>query len=232
MALELNRVRALCFDVDGTLRDTDDQYVDRLASYLKLVTPFLPRRDPKIMARRTIMAIEDPGNLVLDLADRLGIDNLTARLLRAIERPRRRMNITMKALIIPGVSEMLEALHLHYPMAIVSTRGERATLDFLDSHALTGLFQVIATGQTCPRTKPHAMPVRWAAEQMGVAPETCLMIGDTKVDIRAGQAAGAQTVGVLCGFGTEDELQKAGASLILNSTADLASYLRQYGPEM
>jgi len=90
MALEPTRVHALCFDVDGTLRDTDDQYVERLASYLKWARPWLPRRDLKLITRRMIMAIEDPGNVALDLADRLGIDNLTARLLKAIERPRHR----------------------------------------------------------------------------------------------------------------------------------------------
>ena len=36
------------------------------------------------------------------------------------------------------------------------------------------------------------------------------MIGDTTVDIRAGRSAGAQTVGVLCGFGEENELRRIG----------------------
>ena len=65
----------------------------------------------------------------------------------------------------------------------------------------------------------------WAARQMGLEPQECLMIGDTTVDIRAGKAAGAQTVGVLCGFGDEKELRRAGADLILPSTADLAQVL-------
>jgi phosphoglycolate phosphatase len=56
---------------------------------------------------------------------------------------------------------------------------------------------------------------------MGVAPESCLMIGDTTVDMRAGKSAGAQTVGVLCGFGEENELRRAGADAIFKSTADL-----------
>jgi phosphoglycolate phosphatase len=56
---------------------------------------------------------------------------------------------------------------------------------------------------------------------MGVKPEECLMIGDTTVDIRAGKAAGAQALGVLCGFGEEPELRQLGADLILNSTSDL-----------
>ena len=51
------------------------------------------------------------------------------------------------------------------------------------------------------------------------------MVGDTTVDIRAGKAAGAQTVGVLCGFGQEPELRRAGADLILPDTAALAQVL-------
>jgi len=50
---------------------------------------------------------------------------------------------------------------------------------------------------------------------MRVAPENCLMIGDTTVDIRAGKSAGAQTIGVLSGFGERSELVRAGADLIL-----------------
>jgi phosphoglycolate phosphatase-like HAD superfamily hydrolase len=61
---------------------------------------------------------------------------------------------------------------------------------------------------------------------MRVAPENCLMIGDTTVDIRAGRSAGAQSVGVLCGFGEEDELRRMGADEILKSTAELRKVLR------
>ncbi len=60
---------------------------------------------------------------------------------------------------------------------------------------------------------------------MGVQPDECLMIGDTTVDIRAAKAAGAQSIGVLCGFGQEEELQRAGDDLILESTALLADIL-------
>lgn len=223
MSLDLTRVHALCFDVDGTLRDTDDQYVDRLAGYLRAIRVLLPQREPKFIARRVIMAIEDPGSVMLSLVDRLGIDDLNARLLRALDRPRMRKNT--RPPIIPGVSEMLETLRLHYPLAVISTRSQRVAQEFLDDYELAGFFQVIVTGQTCQRTKPHPMPVLWAAEQMGVSPGACLMVGDTPVDIRAGRAAGAQTVGVLCGFGTEKELLKSGADLILNSTPELVYYL-------
>jgi phosphoglycolate phosphatase-like HAD superfamily hydrolase len=51
------------------------------------------------------------------------------------------------------------------------------------------------------------------------------MIGDTVFDIRAGKAAGAQTVGVLCGFGEQAELRQAGADLILEKPSDLVDIL-------
>ncbi|OGO38029.1 MAG: hypothetical protein A2W35_00795 [Chloroflexi bacterium RBG_16_57_11] len=223
MSLDCSRIRALCFDVDGTLRDTDDQYVERLAGYLRTASFLLSGKEPRIVARRLIMAIEDPGNLIFNLVDVLGIDNLISRSLGQMEKVHTR-KIT-HPLIVPGVVGMLEALGQRYPLAIISARSQTATLDFLESSQLGGFFSVIVTGQSCTRTKPHPMPVLWAAAQMGIPPEACLMVGDTTVDIRAGRTAGAQTAGVLCGFGMKDELLRAGADLILTSTPELTSYL-------
>jgi phosphoglycolate phosphatase len=53
------------------------------------------------------------------------------------------------------------------------------------------------------------------------------MIGDTVSDILAGKNAGAQTVGVLYGFGEEKELRQAGGDLIIKSTADLVDLFPQ-----
>lgn len=51
------------------------------------------------------------------------------------------------------------------------------------------------------------------------------MVGDTTVDIRAGRAAGAQTAGVLSGFGERAELTEAGANVVFDRTLDLADLL-------
>ena len=69
--------------------------------------------------------------------------------------------------------------------------------------------------------------VDWlAARKMNTAPENCLMIGDTTVDMRAGISAGAQVVSVLCGFGEEAELKRMGADLILSDTPKLINVLK------
>ncbi len=224
MPLDVSLVQAVCFDVDGTLRDTDDQWVERLAQLLRPMAVFLGRRDARKFARKLVMSMEDPGNLAYHLADRLGIDNLAAKILRPWGKRRSRSSHKIHPMI-PGTQEALSKLHRRYPLAIVSARDESETCAFLDAHQLTPLFQIIVAGQTCRHTKPYPDPVLWAAQQMNLPPSACLMVGDTTVDIRAGKTAGAQTVGVLCGFGEEAELRRAGADLILNSTSELLDYL-------
>jgi phosphoglycolate phosphatase-like HAD superfamily hydrolase len=86
-------------------------------------------------------------------------------------------------------------------------------------------FEAIVTGLSAPHTKPFPDPIFLAAQKMGVKPSECVMIGDTTVDIRAGRSAGAQTIGVLCGFGEEKELREMGADLIISNTHQLVDVL-------
>jgi phosphoglycolate phosphatase-like HAD superfamily hydrolase len=111
-------------------------------------------------------------------------------------------------------------------MAVVSAREERSVMTFLEQFDLVKYFNVIVTGLSTKRTKPYPDPVLFAAQKINVSPENCLMIGDTTVDIRAGKSAGAQTVGVLCGFGEEYELKKLGADMILEDTTKLVDVLK------
>ncbi len=223
MPLQVSRIRAICFDVDGTLSDTDDLFVQRLERILRPVRFLFRKHDPQRAARRFVMWSEAPGNFLMGIPDTLGVDDEIAAVMEWLNRHRPR---PMKHfLLIPGVREMLQALSARYPLAVVSARDERTTRLFLDQFELTGFFKVIVTAQTAEHTKPYADPVLFAAKAMNVSPESCLMVGDTSVDVRAGKAAGAQTAGVLCGFGERDELLKAGAGLLLNTTPELAQVL-------
>ena len=220
MSLELPRIKALCFDVDGTLSDTDDLYIQKIAL-------FFPRflfKDPVRAARRFIMWIEAPGNALLGLADSLGMDDEMVAVIHWLSL--RRRYSPKKFLLVPGVDEMLKQLHGRYPMAVVSARDEAGTMAFLEQFDLVQYFDVIVTGLSAKHTKPYPDPILLAAQRMNVSLENCLMIGDTTVDIRAGKSAGAQTVGVLCGFGEESELKKMGADLILEDTTKLLDVLK------
>jgi phosphoglycolate phosphatase-like HAD superfamily hydrolase len=225
MPLHVSRIRALCFDVDGTLSNIDDQIVARLDRLLHPLRFLLPGKNARRAARRLVMASEDPVNFFLGLPDLVGADGpifaISDWVARAFPgRPR-------KYWIMPGVREMLADLSRRYPLAVVSARDRRTTGDFLEQFDLLPFFRCVAAAQTCRHTKPYPDPILWAAGQMGVGPQDCLMIGDTTVDIRAGRAAGAQTVGVLCGFGEQAELRRKGADMILNATSELTQVLEE-----
>ncbi|HYE96134.1 MAG TPA: HAD family hydrolase [Rubricoccaceae bacterium] len=227
MPLDLPRIRGLCFDIDGTLADTDDHLVQQLARLLDRL-PFLSGREAERLARRTVMRATPPVNDAYGLLDRLHLDAPVMRLRRQVTRLRRR---NLRATdenphdMMAGVQEMLKKLSARYPMSTISTGGQERVERFLDRYKVRGCFAAVVTAQTTRRMKPHPEALRHAAEAMGVPPEACLMIGDTTVDIRTGRSAGAQTVGVLCGFGTQGELERAGADLILKTTSDLLPVL-------
>lgn len=224
MSLDLPRIRALCFDVDGTLSDTDDLWASRVARLLNPVGFLFQNRQPLPFARWTVMSIMTPGNFFSHILDRFDLDDNLERMIDQLAR--RKFNTRPSNFwILSQIPELLSALQSRYPLSIVSARDEKSTLKFLDQYNLRPYFKVIATSQTCRHTKPFPDPVLWAAEQMGVPPQECLMIGDTPVDIKAGKRAGAQTVGVLCGFGYENELRRVGADLVLNHTSDLMNIL-------
>jgi len=206
--------------VDGTLSDTDDLYVQK-------VSKFFPRflfKDPDHAARRFVMWVEAPGNALLGLADTLHLDDEMIAVIHWLNR--RRKHSDKKFLLVPGVDEMLKQLHGRMPMAVVSARDEKGTMRFLEQYDLVKYFDTIVTGLSAVHTKPYPDPVLLAARKMNVLPENCLMIGDTTVDIRAGKSAGAQTLGVLCGFGEEPELRQIGADEIVEDTTKLLEILK------
>ena len=226
MPLIVSRIRAICFDVDGTLSDTDDQMVAQFVKFLRPVNYLLRKQPLPFVARRMVMALESPAHLLMGVPDFLGLDEPAAWLFSGINRAiwRRRRN---NFLLVSGVREMLQSLRQRYPLAVVSARDAISTRAFLEQYGLLPFFQCIATAQTCYHTKPFPDPILWAARQINVPPGSCLMVGDTSVDMRAGRAAGAQKVGVLCGFGGRAELEKYGADLILATTPELTMVLEE-----
>lgn len=227
MSIEPRRIQAILFDVDGTLSDTDDVYTEKLRKVLHAFRIFFPRKDLARMARRIIMMIEAPGNILIGLPDIIGLDDEIYAMMDILARNSHPKPKEHR--VVPGVREMLIELSLQYPLAVVSARDERTTRMFLEQAQISQYFQCFATAQTCQHTKPYPDPLVWAAQQLSVPVDACLMVGDTTVDIRAGKAAGTQTVGVLCGFGEKGELENKGADMILKTTADLVTALNPNG---
>jgi len=210
--IPFDKIQGWFFDLDGTLMDTDDQTVERLAQRLR----FLGDARARQLARRMVMAGETPMNYAITAVDMVGLDAVlfgVRRMMHAHTQPTFRL--------IEGVKPLLAHLAERATLAVVSTRSAEDAAEFLRQHDLAGYFKLIVTNATTKRLKPHPEPVLYAARQLGLSPEVCVMVGDTTMDVLSGRRAGAWTVGVLCGFGEEAELWRAGAHLVLPATADL-----------
>jgi len=196
MALDFSRIDAVLFDVDGTLRNTDDEAIARVETILG---PVMGRGREAGWARPLVTAAERPVQGLLGLADRVDLDGVLNRLLDWLA-PRGR------TCLVAGAADALQSLSGTVGIGVVSAGPERQVRRFLDEHDLHPFVDVVVTGQTYRRTKPHADPLLGALRTLGVAPGRAVMVGDTTVDIKAGRAAGTQTLGVLTGFGRHTDL--------------------------
>jgi phosphoglycolate phosphatase-like HAD superfamily hydrolase len=214
-------IEAVLFDLDGTLIDTDDMAVERLSRRLR---PIFGRRAPET-ARWILMKSETPGNYLVTVLDKLRLD---LPLMAFTDRLRRRRGVysAKEFRLVEGVEELIHTLKRRYRLGIVTTRSRYHIDQFLLKFpTIAGAFEVTCGLQDSEWLKPNPQPIYLAAERLNIRVENCLMVGDTTVDIKAGRRAGAWTVGVLCGFGRRTELERAGAHVIVDSTADLIQIL-------
>lgn len=217
-------VQAIFFDLDGTLVDTDDVFLEAVAAKLERWRSAFRWQDPRPFLRRVTLAAEGPVNGIVTLLDAVGLDD---NLFSIGDRLRRLRGLQVRGHFVPidGVIDTLEQLSRSYRLGLITTRSRADARSFVDQFALESVLEVVATREDTRRLKPHPEPVQHASACLGLAPSQCVMVGDTRVDIISAKAAGAYAVGVLCGFGEREELLEAGADLILDHTSQLADWL-------
>ncbi|MBN2047646.1 MAG: HAD family hydrolase [Anaerolineaceae bacterium] len=219
------RVQAVCFDLDGTLCETDDYIIEKMSRVLRWFFRFLKKDQCRQVCRRMVMLFDEPVNFIIMLLDFFQLDRFFHRLNMKNTDVQFHLE-SSRYQLVEGAREAIHEIHQQMPIALVSSHGEAGTLAFLEKYELTDYFDILITSQTCRRQKPFADPIIFAAQCMNVLPEHCVMVGDTEVDIFSGQAAGAQTIGVLSGFDGRKLLTLAGAQVILDSVANLPELLQ------
>jgi len=218
------QAKAILFDLDGTLVETDNRWADVLTEKLFPLKRLFPGLDTRRLARQLIMSIEMPANYAISILERLGLSHLLSGM---ADRVRRSKGLATRegSQPVPGTHDMLDALQSRYQMAVVTTRARREALAFIEQLDVDSYFPVVVTRQDVLRMKPHPEPVYTAAKAIHVDPRYCVMVGDTVMDVRAAKRAGAVAVGVLSGFGDRRELERAGADLVLDRACQLLDYL-------
>ncbi|MCF7521756.1 phosphoglycolate phosphatase [Neisseria sp. ZJ106] len=90
---------------------------------------------------------------------------------------------------------------LGIPLVVITNKTEILAVELLKQLKLADYFSLILGGDSLSEKKPNPLPLRHAAEVLGIAPENMLMVGDSRNDILAAKAAGCLSVGVTFGYG-------------------------------
>jgi pyrophosphatase PpaX len=112
-----------------------------------------------------------------------------------------------------------------FVMGLVTfVRKTRLTRRF-DAWKLGDYFSCSVTPEQVEEFKPSPQPYLKAIEEFHLTPRECFVVGDEPVDMLGGKRAGTKTIGLPQGFYSREELEEAGAELIISSLNELPSIL-------
>ena len=214
-------LRAVLFDVDGTLLDTRDAWIAAFDAGLAAV------HSQTMDGREGARWIGTPIEIIY--ADRCGLSGDV--LIEAVTEFHRSEADSLRGGVrsFPGVAEMLSSLHGWSLAAITNKRADTAR-EALRLAGLLDAFDLVLGGDSVRRKKPAPDPVLQAAESLRVPVAACAVVGDTEVDVRAGREAGAVTIGVTWGYGSRARLEDAGVGYLVETPAALPPLARALTP--
>lgn len=124
--------------------------------------------------------------------------------------------------VYDGIGEAIGALHADgYRLAVVTAKNEPHARRILAHLPIGHRFEEIVGATIDGRLSHKADLIGEALRRLGASPDTCWMIGDRRMDIEGARHHGMRNVGVLWGFGGEQELRDAGADHLVMSPARL-----------
>src|ERR1019366_93274 len=210
-------LRAVLFDLDGTLLDSIGLIVDAMHHAFEGFDGTVPA-DSSWMA-----GIGTPLYKQLALYARSAEELDMLR-----ERPRAYQFIHHDDVIreYPGTSAVLENLHARgLVMGIVTSKGDELARRGLELTGLAKFLPGVVSADSVTKHKPEPEPVLLALEQLGVGADEALMMGDSPHDISSGNAAGVRTIGALWGPFTREQIAVAHPAYWLSNIRELPSLL-------
>lgn len=210
-------IRAVLFDLDGTLVDSLDDLTDAVNHIREAFF------HPPLTADAVRMKIgKGARNLVQqalpDVAES-GIDRALDMFLQF-----NRLHIADKSRLYPGILETLHELAARdIKMAVISNKNEDLSALILQALGIHDLFESICGGDTYPESKPSPLPLLKVMEKLGIAPHECVMVGDSINDIEAGHRAGVASMACSWGYGSEEEL--TGADIFAHTPQELLTVI-------
>jgi len=218
-ASKIAPVRALIFDLDGTL-------IDSKRDLIHSVNAMLREMGRQELAEETISGYIGHGAPQL-VARALGGDAAEDQRQHALQfflgyYEEHKMDTTCA---YPGVLETLAQLQRkQLPMAVLTNKPARISVRILTALGLANYFRAIYGGNSFETKKPDPLGANTILGEFGAAPEETVVIGDSEVDIQTARNAGMLAAAVNYGFGVHDR-KRYPADVYLDSIGDLVRFL-------
>jgi phosphoglycolate phosphatase len=215
------QVRAVLFDLDGTLIDSAPDLgaaVDKMR--LDRGLPSLPPERYRPVAGAGARGLI---GVAFDMTpEHAGFAAMREEFCVNYERC-----MTQSTFAFDGVPELIASLvALDLPWGVVTNKASRFADPLTRAMPLFASARTVICGDTTAFAKPHPEPLLEAARRLGLDPAHCLYVGDDERDIVAGLAAGMGTVAATYGYlGHEADPTRWGAHAVINSPGALLQLL-------
>lgn len=135
-------------------------------------------------------------------------------------------NLCVDTVTYPHVRSSLKILKAKgYQLAIVTNKPYDFIQPILDGLELNGLFELLVGGDTLEKRKPDPLPLHYACEKLGVTVEQCVMVGDSKNDVLAANAANMQSIGLSYGYNYGEDINEHNPDISFDDFADIIATL-------
>ena len=214
-------IKAVLFDLDGTLLNTLDDLADSMnASLKRFGFPPHPVEAYKYFVGDGIMNLASRA-----LPDRHR-DAETIHRIALAEREEYSRNWSNKTRLYEGIPDLLNALQsLGIAPCILSNKPDDFTQTIVKKFLSAWRFAVVRGASKSTPIKPDPRGADQIALAVGFTPAEFLYVGDSGTDMRTATAAAMYPVGALWGFRSKDELIAAGAKALLAKPIDLLTLI-------
>lgn len=210
----LSAVRAIVFDLDGTL-------VDSLADIATHLNGALG--DHGLQPRNRDEIGEWVGYGAEQLVVRAVPNTELVTPVLATFRARYRARPVIETHLYAGIAAVLDQVAGRYALAVLSNKPHELTVDVCKALLAPWSFAVIEGQRPDRPRKPDPLALRGIADQLGVAATACALVGDSEVDVATARAAQATSVGVSWGMRPLAVLEQAAPDHLVHAPAELAA---------
>lgn len=187
----------ILFDLDGTLIDSTEAILLSFEDSYRYFGEDVPEREC------IISLIGHPLDFMFE---HLGIPKNRVRDYIDIYKKHYRKRSKPMTSFLPNAEQAIKEAAGFAKLGVVTTKTGRYSKELLEHMGVLDLFEVLIGREDVIKPKPHPEPILKAIKAMDSISEKCWMIGDTCLDIVSANEAGIKSVGVLCGYGTKNEL--------------------------